>query len=145
MRWLGGPRTGRRAASIASALVLASCGGGSDTTSPGGAQTSAPTPGTLTVTLTGAPTPAEALVVTLTGPTAPTNVREAGPAYTVFARGADTTARVAVFGAAAPGALLRFDVPDTKQAARYRATVVEVADSTNAVRAPTGFDVAIAP
>lgn len=94
-----------------------------------------PVPGDLVVSLDTPGGADRALLLTVTGPAAPTAVVGAAPAYVVHARTQGTTTRVAVFGALADGALLRVTVPDVRQADRYTATLVESADAANVPRA----------
>lgn len=124
---------------VPAALLLAACGG--DTTGP-----PQPTPGTLTVTLA-APAGAVpgAVVLTLTGPGAITSVAGVGGSYRVYSRAlaAGDGVKAAVFGTLAPGAVLRFHVPDTGDADEYAATLVEVAGVDNAVEPTAGYGLTI--
>jgi hypothetical protein len=122
------------------ALAATACTGGDG----GGTPPTQPEPGVLTVNLT-TPNPDDrALVVEVTGPSI-SAVTAANAAYVVHSRAPGASSvRVAVFGSLGSGALLRFQVPDVNQASAYSATVVEVADAANALRATAGYTAAVA-
>lgn len=122
------------------ALAAGACTGGDGR----GTTPTQPEPGVLTVNLT-TPNPDDrALVVQVNGP-AISGVTAANAAYVVHSRVGASSVRVAVFGSLGSGALLRFQVPDVNQASAYSATVVEVADAANAVRAATtGYTAVVA-
>jgi hypothetical protein len=94
-----------------------------------------PVPGTLTVTLVTPRADDRAIVVRVTGPEGMTEVATANASYALHSRGTGTSFRAAAFGDLAGGALLRFQVPDVNRSAEYAATVVEVSDGANALRA----------
>jgi hypothetical protein len=113
---------------LAVASVL-SCG---DTSGP-----PAPTPGTLLLHLTTPHDDDAALLLHLTGPSiAPPSVAAATGAQQLFAQAATGGGvNVALFGSLGAGPLLRMQVPDVSRASEYRVTVLEAADSSNALRA----------
>lgn len=113
---------------IVAAALGAACGD-----SPNGPPT--PVPGTLTVTLVTPRADDRAMVVRVTGPEGMTEVATANASYALHSRGTGTSFRAAAFGDLAGGALLRFRVPDVNRSAEYAATVVEVSDGANALRA----------
>ncbi|HSU14775.1 hypothetical protein [Longimicrobium sp.] len=117
-----------RAALLVAAALLSACGGGDGTGS------AAPGPGVLTVTLDNPNAGDRALVLTLSGPAAVTDVQPAVATNVVYTRTQGTTTRVAVFGTIADGALLQVSVPDAGRAGEYSATVQEAADAGNAAR-----------
>jgi hypothetical protein len=111
------------------ACLLAACSGGDQPVHP-----EPPTPGTLTVSLA---TPAQddrAVMITVSGPGIGT-VASASGAYTLYTKPEDAGVRAALFGPLASGPLLRFNVPDTRQAKSYSATIIEVATAANQLRA----------
>ena len=123
-----------RAALLLAAALLAACDAGAP---------AKPLPGDLTVTLA-TPNKDGALLVSITGPAAVGPVQAAAPGAVVRARTQGTTTTVAVFGTLAAGPLLRFSVPDVRQASQYRATVSEAADTQNASRASlAGYALAV--
>lgn len=123
------------------ALAAGACGGGD-----GGGETvlPQPEPGTLTVSLTTPNAGDRALVVQVTGPSI-TGAQSANTAYVMHSRTPSAgTLRAAVFGPLATGPVLRIQVADVNAVASYSATVVEVADETNALRTITGYTAAVA-
>ena len=120
----------------AAAVAAAACG---ESTEP-----PVPTPGALTVTLQ-APSGVTtgAVVLTLAGPGAITNVTAVGGGLQVYSRPAAGGVSVAAFGTIPAGALLRFDVPDTRAADEYSATLVEAAGTDNTVKSLTGYGVTV--
>ena len=128
---------------VAAALVVlfaAACGGEKAT------EPTKPTvvPGDLSLRLTTPNADDGAIVLTITGPTAVTNVAASPQGVTVHARTVGTTTRVAVFGALATGELLHFTVPDVNAAAQFAAQVTEVSDRASALRASTvGYAAAV--
>jgi hypothetical protein len=92
-------------------------------------------PGVLTLNLTSPFADDRAIVVRVRGPAAMSGIAAGGDAYVVHARAAGDSLRAAAFGALANGPLLRFSVPDVRQAGEYHATVVEASDPDNALRA----------
>lgn len=131
---------------LALLLLLAACTGDGKKgiTEPPPPPPEQPEPGTLTLTLATPHADDAALVLTVAGPEAITQIQAAG-ALRVHSRGEGTQHRVAVFGAVASGAVLRFAVPDVRRAAGYTATLVEVADTANQVRASTaGYTLSVA-
>jgi hypothetical protein len=101
-----------------------------------------PEPGVLTLSLTTAADD-RAVIVSVQGPEAMDRVEAANAAYAVHSRGTGTSFRAAVFGRLASGPLLRFAVPDVNKATSYTATVVEMADASNQLRAGTAPTVTI--
>lgn len=115
------------------AFGAASCGG--DTTGP-----TEPTPGVLTVSLEAPPgVTTGAVVLAIGGPGAITNVSGPAPGHHVYSRAATSGVKVGVFGTIAPGALVRFSVPDTREADAYTATLIEAAGTDNALKSLTGY------
>lgn len=112
---------------LAGAVLLNTCGDSPTAPTP-------PEPGTIVATLQGVRTGDAALVIRLRGPAALGTVTSAGAGYVLHARAAGDSARAAVFGSLANGALFRIAVPDVHRVAEYRATVVEVSDTANALR-----------
>ena len=112
---------------VAGAVLLATCGDSPTAPTP-------PEPGTLVATLEGVHPGDVAMMVRVRGPGAVGAVTLAGTGYVLHVRAAGDSARAAVFGQLANGALFRISVPDVHRSAEYRATVVEVSDSTNALR-----------
>ena len=111
---------------ITSAFALVACGRDKG---PAG-----PRAGELTLTLT-TPFPDDgAILVAITGPGIGT-VRATSDALALHSRAVAGGVRVAVFGDIASGSLLRIAVPDASQASKYSASVIEVSDRANAVRA----------
>lgn len=133
---------GRKALSAALLALLVACSdGGND----GGVTTPpAPVPGALTVSLTSPHPDDRALVLTINGPEAITNVESTSAALRAHSRGSGSSHRVALFGPLATGAVLRFSVPDVNRAASYSVTLVEVADGSNNVRtSAAGYSLAV--
>jgi hypothetical protein len=129
----------RWALALILALAGAACSGGDD----GGTTPPQPEPGVLTVSLTTPGTGDRALMVQVTGPELGA-VEAASGSYVVHSRATGPGAvRAAVFGALGTGPLLRIQVPDVNRAAAYSATVVEVADETNALRSTNGYTAAV--
>jgi hypothetical protein len=153
------PRVQRaRLALLCGATMLASsCGGSGGDHAPTQpvpqppeqpTQPSAPAavPGTLTARLVTPNTDDGAILVEIAGPTPVADVATPVPGAVVHSRGSGNTARVAVFGSLAAGALVRFSVPDVNAASQYTATVTEASDRANALRASvTGYQITIAP
>ncbi len=95
----------------------------------------APEPGNLTLTLALPAGDDRAMMVNISGPEAIGTITAASPGYTVFGRANGTTAKVAVFGKLATGAVVQFAVPDVNKSASYTAVVAEVAGPANELRA----------
>lgn len=113
--------------------ALLACGGG-------GSEPNEPLPGVLTVSLTTPNADDAALLLTLTGPAAPSAVTAADPALRVFLAGPPGPATsLVVTGAMTDGAILTLQVPDVRQVKEYTATLVEVASTTYQVRPLTGY------
>ncbi len=110
------------------AALLAACG------DSGGGTPAQASPGVLTVSLAAPVADDRALVISITGPGAVSDVQPAAAGYAVYAGTQGAATRVAVLGAIAAGPVLRFGVPDVRQAKRYRAAVVDAADGTNTAR-----------
>jgi hypothetical protein len=96
---------------------------------------SGPVPGELVVRLETPNATDRAVMLSITGPAAPSAVVAARAGDVVYSEAAGTTVKAAVFGRLASGDLLRLSVADVKQSRSYAVTVVEAADSTNALRA----------
>lgn len=94
-----------------------------------------PEPGELKVVLTASKDDATALLFTITGPAPITKVRLAiaNSIYynrsRLFHRVRDDTAQLAVFGNLKTGDLVRFTVPDLREAEAYEARLLEAIDS----------------
>lgn len=112
---------------LAGAALLGTCGDSPTAPTP-------PEPGTLVATLQGVRTGDAALIIRVRGPGAIGTVTSASAGYVLHARVAGDSARAAVFGQLANGALFRLSVPDLHRIAEYHAAVVEVSDATNALR-----------
>ena len=128
---------------VALALLATAIACGDDLAGPDPVEQ--PTPGTLTLTLDTPHDDDHALLLRIVGPDAMSAPVLEAEGLAMHARGAgNDTLRVALFGAIADGALLRFDVPDTRAAASYGATVVEASGPAAALRASaTGYVVTI--
>jgi hypothetical protein len=123
-------------------LLTSSCGDGGGTSGP-----VPPVPGALAVELTSPGTDDGALLVEISGPAtlAETAVQPGDAQLVIFSRAASGRTRVLVAGNITAGAIIRFNVPDVAKAASWSATVVEVSDRANAVRASTaGYSLRIA-
>lgn len=92
-------------------------------------------PGTLKVVLNSPNATDDAILIRLDGPDM-SDVVVSGAGRTSYVRTV-SAARivVAIVGPVSSGEQLRFDVPDTKRSADYLATVLEVSDATNTLRA----------
>jgi hypothetical protein len=102
-----------------------------------------PEPGDLAVRLTTPHGTEGAVLVRITGPGLST-VEPARPAHEVHVRTVDATLTVAVFGTIGAGELLRFAVPNIREAERYAVSLVEVADPENELRASlTGYSATV--
>ena len=111
---------------ITSSLALGACGKDKGP--------AAPRAGELTLSLT-TPFPDDgAILLAITGPEIGT-VRATSSAIATHSRAVAGGVRVVVFGDIASGSLLRIAVPDASQSSKYSASVVEVSDRANAVRA----------
>lgn len=99
-----------------------------------------PEPGRLTVQLTTPNAGDAAIMLRITGPAEPGDVRAEAAAHLLHHRAGSNGVAVAVFGALESGALLTFSVPDMRRVADYAVTIQEVADDSNALRAElTGY------
>lgn len=92
-----------------------------------------PEPGRVIVVLSGAQPGDAALLLSVTGPDSILGF-ESGAGLTIHARPVADGLRVAAFGPIADGAVLYLTVPDTRRAPLWTATVLDVADTANAVR-----------
>lgn len=123
-------RTARRLAAlaVASALLGPSC---AEPTGP-----ERPVPGTLTVRWTSPHANDGAAVLRLVVPPGmtTTSLESAVAGLDVFERRTADTLRLALFGTLGSGPLVRFSVPDVRQASRVTAGVVEVAADDDALR-----------
>jgi hypothetical protein len=117
----------RMMAGLALVLCLTGCGDGS--TGPEG-----PTPGTLTVTLTTPNADDGAILLTVSGPDMTQVTAADGSLYFRHAGGTGAVTAVLV-GDVQAGSLLTFHVPDVTAAGSYSATITQVADRSNTVRA----------
>lgn len=105
-----------------------------------------PVPGVLTVRWTTPHADDRAALLRLVLPDGMTTatLESATPGLEVFERRSADTLRIAVFGELTSAALVRFSVPDVAAASRVVATVVEVSDATDALRASlAGYAVVI--
>lgn len=92
-------------------------------------------PGTLKVVLNSPNVSDDAILIRLDGPDM-SDVVVSGAGRTAYVRTVSATRIVvAIVGTVSSGEQLRFDVPDTKKSADYRATVLEVSDGSNTLRA----------
>ena len=123
----------RTAALGAAVVALGSCG---DATGPG--EPDVPSPGELRVHLASPAGRDGAVLLTITGPAAPTEVTGTQAGVLVHARAVGGGWTVALFGAVSAGEVLRVRVPDVRKAAAYHATVREVAGEDNALRENLG-------
>lgn len=116
-------------------LVAVSCDGPT--------RSKTPTPGYLEIVLASANSDDAALWVSLTGPDIGAIETPAG--LRVFPVVASPTRReIIVVGDIGPGTVVRFHVPDTAKRKSYAAILIEVADATNAQRAPlTGYSLRV--
>lgn len=123
-------RTGRRGCVLALLCALtfvSSCGDG----------TSEPKvqPGQLALHLTTPHTNDAAVVIQIDAPQPLPTVSAVDAQAFVFSRVVNGATRTVLVGSLASGELLRFAVPDVNQLAAYSVTVLEVADTQNALRA----------
>jgi hypothetical protein len=93
-----------------------------------------PQPGTLTVQFTTNATTDRAALIQLSGPGAISNVQTANTGIMVFSTESGTAVKAIVTGALATGALLQFNVDDVNKVKAYNATIVELANNTNALQ-----------
>ena len=124
----------RLAALGVAVAALGSCGG--DATGPG--EPDVPTPGELGVRLASPAARDGAVLLTISGPSAPTDVLGTQPGVLVHARPSGGGVTVALFGSVASGEVLRFRVPDVRAAGAYQAAVREVSAEDNALRDDLG-------
>jgi hypothetical protein len=124
-----------RARWLVLAALLATCG---EPTAPPVQPQPQPQPGVLVVRLVTPNDDDGAVVVRVSGPGQMTSIAAGGAGLVLHARPDGAAFSAAVFGDVASGApLLRFTVPDVAAVLQYSATLVEVADEGNAVRAGT--------
>ena len=125
------------------ALLGSAISCGDDPTGPG--TIDEPTPGTLTLSLDTPHDDDRALLVRVVGPDSMTAVQLEAADVTMHTRGeGNDTLRIALFGALADGALLRFSVPDTRAVADYSAEVLEASGPAAALRASaTGYELTV--
>jgi hypothetical protein len=116
---------------------MAGCGGDGG---PAG-----PQPGTLVATLTTPNGDDGAILVRINGPGITQVVAgRAGDYLKVLQEGNTVTA--VVVGELDSGALIRFDVPDLETRSSYGASILQVADESNALRGSlAGYSLALAP
>ena len=142
-----------RLVTLASVFGLAACGGdgGKAPTQPPPPPpvqpvVPAPVPGSLTVRLV-TPNPDDgAIMLDITGPAPAAELTSPVQGLVVHARANGNTSRVAVFGALASGALLRFSVPDVNAAQQFSAQVIEVSDRGSTLRTNvTAYQATIVP
>jgi hypothetical protein len=125
-----------RLLSTAAAALILGCGGDGPTT-PLQPQ---PEPGVLQVTLSSG-TAVGAVVLSVSGAGMTSPVASGGAQlYYDLSVG---TLRAVVVGSSLSGAILRFTVPDVKQAATYLATVQEAANLANEPLAAAGISVSV--
>ena len=121
---------------VALLLVAPAC---SDSTAP-------PEPGEIVVRLVSPNTGDAAASLVLTAPSGVTltDFEPASNELAVFSRTSGTTTRIAVFGPL-NGAIVRFMVPNVRDATRYTVQLVEVSDEGNALRESlAGYSVTVA-
>ncbi len=121
---------------LASATLIAGCGG--DSTGP--PPEPQPQPGQLQVTLSSG-TAVGAVVLTVTGGAMSAPTAAAGA--TMYHDLSGSTLRAVVAGSSLSGTVLRFSVPDVRQAAGYSVNVEQAAGTTNLSVAPGGITVAV--
>ncbi len=113
------------------------CGGG-------GNEPDVPKPGALSVALTTPNIDDAAIKLTLTSPVAPTAIAAASAGLRLFVSGTiGTTTTVVVTGDMTAGPILTLTVPDTRAVGDYSAAVVQVASTTYALRANTGYALSV--
>ena len=81
--------------------------------------------------------------MTVSGPGEITNVTGSAAGHQVYSRPSGSGVRVAVFGTIAPGALVRFHVPDTREVDEYSVALTEAAGTDNAVKPLSGYTVTV--
>ena len=142
-----------RVVMLASVFGLAACGGDGGKTPtqpppppPVQPVVPAPVPGSLNLRLV-TPNPDDgAIMLDITGPAPAAALTSPVQGLVVHARANGNTSRVAVFGALASGALLRFSVPDVNAAPQFSAQVIEVSDRGSVLRTNvTAYQVTIVP
>ena len=111
-----------RVSAIALAAFLTSCGAHSPT---------GPQPGTLQVKLQDPNSGDGAIMFTLSGPTAVTNLAAGGGDTLWSANSGSTVNRVLLTGAIGNGTILRFDVPDVGAVSEYIVSVNSAASSAD--------------
>jgi len=130
-------RTSWILAAIGVALVAACSSGGNDS--------SAPVPGTLTLTMSTANSGDGALQIQVGG--APIDTIEAQAGYAGYSyRTAANGFRIIVAGNIVPGPVATIHVPDIHKAASYLATVQKGTDGTTyAIRSGSSYQITVAP
>lgn len=125
-------RSGRALLLAGGLLAAVSCSGGDG----GGGGTGPPQvqPATLTLGLTGAQPGDKAILVSIDGPAAGTQVSAVPSGALLHSRAQGAQVRAILFGDLADGDLLTLRIPDAKQSASYSAAVVEVVDDQNGLR-----------
>lgn len=121
---------------VAAAMIVGSC------SSP--AQNRQPTPGALKLRLNSPNSTDAAILIRLDGAEM-SNVVVSGGGRAAYVRTISATRIVvAIVGPVTSGEQLRFDVPDTRRSADYVATVLEVSDDSNALRAtPSAYTLTV--
>ena len=121
-------------------LALASACGDGGPTEPAG-----PVPGVLKIALATPNADDGALLFTVSGGRVSTV--DAATGYQIYTAQPDTmTTRILVTGDIAAGEVVRIQVPDTRSAAAYHATIAQAASRTTfAQRALAGYALAVAP
>ena len=113
------------------------CGGG-------GTESNEPKPGNLTVSLDTPNTDDAAIKLTITGPAALTSITSASPDIRVFQSGTlGVTNTVIITGTIPAGDVLKIGVADKRDVDDYSATVEQVASTTYAIRALTGYELSV--
>ena len=126
---------GRALSIVCATLLIGSCGGDDGSGPP------QPQPGQLTVSVSSASTGgAFNLIVTGSSISNPAAAVGSHQLYT-FASG--DTLNAAVIGNVSSGDLLSFNVPDVNQASSYRATLLEVAGTDNALLSNSSFTLSV--
>ncbi|MEX2281853.1 MAG: hypothetical protein WEE89_05175 [Gemmatimonadota bacterium] len=117
----------RRASKVFLAVAfLCACG---DSSGP-----SEPQPGILTVQLTTNATTDRAALIQLSGPGPISSVQSDNAGVMVFSTETGTAVKTIVTGTLTSGALLQFNVEDVNKVKAYNATIVELANNTNALQ-----------
>ena len=123
-------------------VALALAGGAGSCSSDGG---TGPVAGVLTVSLATPNAGADgAMLFNVSGPQPLTSVT-AGPGLRVFSQSLSTLTRLAVTGTLTNGSVVTIGVADTRNAARYAASVQAVAAPDFRLRPLAGYSLTVSP